>query len=343
GDWGKPKNIGTNINTRYDDDSPYLTKDGRTMYFSSRGHNTMGGYDIFVTKFDTIAKKWSKPENMGVPINTPDDDTYYRLSPDGSYAYLSSYRIGGYGEKDIYTINYIRNVTVKGHVYSMRDSTIIPGVELIFSGTRADKKVVSYRDVTKPDSGTYSVNLLSGRTYQVEVSKDGKQITTEQFEVPVITVEDSVIEKDFYVPFVDSTAIARFTFQNLYYDTDKSKLRPESIDELKQILKIMKDNPDLALSIEGHTDSRASDEYNMRLGRRRADSAYDYLVKNGISPKRLVTVTYGEKRPAVPNDSPENMQLNRRTEFKILPRQDQEQNQNQNQNQGGMNQNKNRR
>jgi outer membrane protein OmpA-like peptidoglycan-associated protein len=257
---------------------------------------------------------------MGYPINSPDDDAYYRLSPDGSYAYLSSYRMGGYGEKDIWTINFIRNVRIRGHVYNMRDSTVVPGVELVFSGQQADKKAISYRDVTKPDSGTYSVELLSGRTYQVAVTKDGNNIATEAFEVPVVTNDTTVIEKDFYVPFMDSVALKRFTFKKIYFDTDEHYLRPESVTELDNLLKVLKANPQINLSIDGHCDSRNSDEYNITLGDNRAKAAYDYLVKNGISDRRLMTVSYGERRPIAPNDSPENMQLNRRTEFNIVPR-----------------------
>lgn len=320
GNWGKPKSLGLVINSAEDDDSPYLSRDGKTMYFSSRGHNSMGGYDVFVSRFDSVSRKWSKPENMGYPINTPDDDAYYRLSPDGSYAYLSSYRMGGYGEKDIWTINFIRNVRIRGHVYNLRDSTVVPGVELVFSGQQADKKAISFRDVTKPDSGNYAVELLSGRTYQVAVTKDGNQIATEAFEVPVVTDDTTVIEKDFYVPFMDSTTMKRFTFKKIYYDTDEYFLRPESVQELDNIVKVLKANPQINLSIDGHCDSRNSDEYNMTLGDNRAKAAHDYLVKNGISDRRLMTVSYGERRPIAPNDSPENMQLNRRTEFNIVPR-----------------------
>ncbi|MBK0402101.1 PD40 domain-containing protein [Adhaeribacter sp. BT258] len=319
GDWGKPTSIGTTINTQYDDDSPYLSKDGKTLYFSSRGHNTMGGYDIFMTKYDSVARKWTKPENMGYPVNTPDDDTYYRLSPDGSYAYLSSYRIGGYGEKDIYTINYIRNVTIKGQVFSMRDSSTIPGVELVFNSQTADKRAISYRDITKPDSGNYSVNVLSGRKYSVVVTKDGKNITTEEFDVPVVTNDTTTIVKNFYVPYEDSSMVARaMKFKNIYFDTDKYKLRPESVRELDNIASVLKANPQVNISIEGHCDSRATDEYNMVLGDNRAKAAYEYLRKKGVSQARMVTVSYGERRPAVENDSPENMQLNRRTEFIVL-------------------------
>ncbi|UOQ51363.1 OmpA family protein [Hymenobacter cellulosivorans] len=318
GDWGAPKSLGNVVNTPFDDDSPYLSKDGKTLYFSSRGHNTMGGYDIFKSEYDSVGRTWGRPENMGYPVNTPDDDTYYRLSPDGSYAYLSSYRIGGYGEKDIYTINYIKNAIIRGKVYSQRDSTIIPGVELVFSGTQADKTALSYRDVTKPETGDYQVSVLSGRTYQVAVSKDGKNIETQEFAVPVSTSDSTVIEKNFYVPYVDTTSIAGVNFKKIYFDTDKYKLRPESIKELNNISGILKANPGLNISIEGHCDSRNTDEYNIVLGQNRADAAYNYLKKSGVAETRLTTVSYGERRPAATNDSPENMQLNRRVEFRPI-------------------------
>ncbi|TYZ07827.1 OmpA family protein [Hymenobacter lutimineralis] len=319
GDWGEAKTIGNAINTKYDDDSPFLSRDGKTLYFSSRGHNTMGGYDIFKSEWDSIGRKWSRAENMGYPINTPDDDSYYRLSPDGSYAYMSSYRIGGYGEKDIYTINYIKNAIIRGKVISAKDSvTVIPGVELVFSGTQADKTALSYRDVTKPDSGNYQVSVLSGRTYQVAVSKDGKSIETQEFAVPIVTADSTVIEKNFYVPYVDTTQTVATMFKKIYFDTDKYKLRPESITELNNITRILKANPGLNLSIEGHCDSRNTDEYNIVLGQNRADAAYNFLKKNGIAETRLVTTSYGERRPDAPNDSPENMQLNRRVEFRPI-------------------------
>ncbi|UOG76924.1 OmpA family protein [Hymenobacter tibetensis] len=316
GDWGPAKSMGSAINTKYDDDSPYLSRDGKTLYFSSRGHNTMGGYDIFKSEYDSIAKRWGRPENMGYPVNTPDDDTYYRLSPDGSYAYLSSYRIGGYGEKDIYTINYIKNATIRGKVFSQRDSTIIPGVELVFSGTQADKTALSYRDITKPGTGDYQVSVLSGRSYQVAVSKDGTNIITEEFAVPVSTNDSTVVEKNFYVPYVDTTS--QVAFKNIYFDTDKYKLRPESITELNNISAILKASPGVNISIEGHCDSRNTDEYNIVLGQNRSDAAYNYLKKSGIAETRMVTVSYGERRPAAANDSPENMQLNRRVEFRAI-------------------------
>jgi outer membrane protein OmpA-like peptidoglycan-associated protein len=317
-DWGTPKSLGANINTKYDDDSPYLSKDGKTLYFSSRGHNTMGGYDIFKSEYDEAGRKWGPAINMGYPVNTPDDDSYYRLSPDGSYAYLSSYRIGGYGEKDIYTINYIKNANIVGKVFSSKDSTtVIPGVELVFSGKQADNTALSFRDISKPD-GAYQVAVLSGRTYQVAVSKDGKNIETQEFAVPVSTNDSTTITKNFYINYVDTTSNNLFAAKNIYFDTDKYKLRPESITRLNEISQILMANPGINMSIEGHCDSRNTDEYNMVLGQNRANAAFNYLKKQGVAETRMTTVSYGERRPAAPNDSPENMQLNRRDEFKVV-------------------------
>ncbi|WP_242922688.1 OmpA family protein [Pontibacter liquoris] len=322
--WQTPKSLGATINTPYDDDSPYLAADG-TLFFASRGHNTIGGYDIFSAKYDSVARKWARPVNLGSPINTPDDDTYYRLAPDGSYAYLSSYRIGGYGEKDIYTISYIRPATIKGQVFSQQDSTVIPGVELVFNGLQADKRPISYRDVTRPDSGAYSVLVLSGRKYQVQVTKDNQLITTTEIELPVVLNDSTSLTRNFYVAYVDTTAATPagpLALQHILFETNKYTLQPQALRELDKIARILKQNPGVNISIQGNTDSRATAAYNMALGQRRADAAYDYLVKQGISPKRMVTVSYGERRPAAPNTSQKNMQQNRRTEFKVLPRED---------------------
>ncbi|AWM31935.1 OmpA family protein [Hymenobacter nivis] len=317
GDWGPAKSMGGAINTKYDDDSPYVSKDGKTLYFSSRGHNTMGGYDIFKSAYDSIGHKWGAPENMGYPINTPDDDSYYRLSPDGSYAYLSSYRIGGYGEKDIYTINYIKNATVKGKVFAKDSTTVIPGVELVFSGKQADNTPLSFRDVSKPD-GSYQVAMLSGRTYQVAVSKDGKNVETQEFAIPVSTNDSTTITKNFYIAYIDTSMSSMYPFSKIYFDTDKYKLRPESIVVLNDIAQKLVATPGLNIQVEGHCDSRNTDEYNMVLGQNRANAAKKYLVTKGVADTRLTTVSYGERRPAAPNDSPENMQLNRRDEFRVV-------------------------
>lgn len=320
GNWGKPRNLGGIINSAADEESPFLASDGKTLYFSSRGHKNMGGFDVFVSRFDSVSNKWSQPENLGYPINSPGDDLHYRLSPDGDHAYLSSYRMGGYGDKDIYAVSFIRPVQVRGYVYNSHDSTALSGVEVVFSGQQLDKKAISYRDVTKPGTGAFSVELLSGRTYQVALNKDGQNLSTTALDIPVVTSGAMVINQGFYVPYEDLMLSQQFAFNRIHFDLDEYMLRPEAIEELDRMLVVLKENPQINLSIDGHCDSRHTDAYNMVLGEKRAKATFDYLVKNGISERRLVTISYGERRPLAPNDSPENMELNRRVEFSIIPR-----------------------
>ena len=267
-----------------------------------------------------MAASGAGPRTWATPSTRPDADSYYRLAPDGTYAYLSSYRIGGYGEKDIYTISYIKNITVKGTVFSKRDSTqTIPGVELVFNGTQADKTAISFRDVTKDPGGDYQVKVLSARTYQVAVNKDGKNIETQEFAVPISLNDSTSITKNFYVDYIDTTALANSRFAKIYFDTDKYTLRPESIVALKNTASILKANTGINISIEGNCDSRNTDEYNMVLGQNRADAAKNYLVKQGGSQR---PPHYGELRRTPPRRpqrlAPENMQLNRRDEFRVV-------------------------
>ena len=194
---------------------------------------------------------------------------------------------------------------------------MLPGVELVFSGTQADKTPISFRDISKAD-GAYGVTVLSGRTYQVAVSKDGKNIETQEFAVPVSTNDTTTITKNFYVNYIDTTVVNGLAFKNIYFDTDKYFLRPESITELNKIAATLKSYAGVNISVEGHCDSRNTDEYNMVLGQNRAEAAYNYLTTQGIAQTRMATVSYGERKPMAPNDSEQNMQLNRRDEFKVV-------------------------
>ncbi|WP_439881627.1 OmpA family protein [Pontibacter sp. MBLB2868] len=337
GTWGEPKSLGQVINTPYDDDSPFLAQDG-TLFFSSKGHNTMGGFDIFSSKYDSVARRWSTPENMGTPINTPDDDTYYRLSPDGSYAYLSSYRIGGYGEKDIYTINYIRKVEVKGQLFTEGSNVPVQGMELVFKSEQADRKLLKYQDFTSLDSARFNVSLLSGRTYEVEVRKEGEVVATLELDVPMVLNTNTSLVHNFYLPqteilmatldtdtvssspevLTDLQKAEAFVFENLLFNTDSFMLRPESKDKLDEVARILMLKPELKISLEGHTDSRASSDYNNALSRNRVKAAYNYLIKQGVAPERMQKVSFGKDKPSVPNASASNMQLNRRVEIRVI-------------------------
>ncbi len=191
GNWSKPQNLGKTLNTSFDEDSPFLAPDGNTLYFTSRGHNTMGGYDVFASHVDPVTRTWAAPENLGYPVNSPDDDTYFRLSADGTTAYLSSYRMGGYGEKDIWSIDLSKEVIIKGKVTYLEDKTSPVGLEVNFSSQPQNNKALQYW-ATATTAGYFEVQVQSGRRYQLTFSRNGKVIGTQEYEVPA-TVADKVI------------------------------------------------------------------------------------------------------------------------------------------------------
>ncbi|QMU27954.1 PD40 domain-containing protein [Adhaeribacter radiodurans] len=197
GDWGKPKNLGKNINTSFDEDSPFLTADGKTLYFTSRGHATMGGSDVFVTHFNEASQTWSEPENMGYPVNSPDDDTYFRLSADGLTAYLSSYRMGGYGEKDIWSIDLSKSVLIRGLVSDQLEGSADSEIEVVFSSKPLHNKLLTYSVIITPGTRSFELPVQSGRTYKVTFSKNGQVFPTQECNVPATTNENVILEKGF--------------------------------------------------------------------------------------------------------------------------------------------------
>lgn len=447
GNWSKVKELKGNINTDFDDDAPYLTPDGKTMYFSSRGHKNMGGFDVFKSTLDENGN-WSTPENLGHPINTPDDDIYYYLLPNGTKGYIASYRSGGLGEKDIYEVAPIFGCIVKGLVTEDVTNKPVNGIKLFFSSTLKTTRPSSATDISK-DGGNYEVKVKSYNTYRIAVVKGNDTIKTETLEIPYKEKENEIIVKNIVIPYTapDTAVVAvkttknlthRYVFRNVYFDQSKSTLNDEArheldiaaeilrknpsaeviitgcaekfenkniadqraknatdylvskgiqpskikinkplvsstkgnnkhvkIDvklndklvmnfdpslipnaqigssfilrnvyfqtaryelssqgkiELDTLYNIMMDYPNLKIELSGHTDDVGSDEANLKLSEQRAKAAMDYLVKKGIQPSRLSYKGYGESNPYVPNDSPFNRQLNRRTEAKIINR-----------------------
>lgn len=243
GEWGAPQNLGEPINTAYDDDAPFISFDGEMLYFSSRGHDSMGGYDIFKSKAN--GDKWEEPINLGHPVNGPEDDAHLVLSPDNKIGYFVSADDAGYGDKDIYIL-------------------AAPKVTL------------------KP------------------LDKTGLTITK---------------PSDF-----DTTATAEkpdFFFQVLF-DFDQSRLRPKSVESAENLLKYLNDNPDVRIELSGHTCNIGSLAYNKALSTRRARAVANYLIERGIDANRIEVQGYSFERPSVPNNSPSNRALNRRTEFSVL-------------------------
>jgi outer membrane protein OmpA-like peptidoglycan-associated protein len=316
GHWDEPVNMGPQINTKYDEDAPYIHPDNKTLFFSSRGHRTMGGFDIFTTTWDEEKKQWSKPENAGYPINTADDDIYFIWSADGTKGYFSSWRPDTYGEKDLYVIHRpggTSNLLVlKGNIYDKETKKPVSAKITITDLTTHD---IDGQFVSNSETGKYVLALPHGKNLGIAVEADGYVFYSENFNFPANNPFFEM-KKDVYLDPIKVGSV--MVLKNIFFDFDLATLREASKSELERLDKFMTENPDISIEISGHTDSKGKDKYNQKLSESRAQSVVDYLVNRGISKDRLVAKGYGESKPVATNDTEEGRQLNRRTELKII-------------------------
>jgi outer membrane protein OmpA-like peptidoglycan-associated protein len=321
GDWGKAVNMGPAINTPYDEDAPFIHPDGRTLYFSSNGHNTMGGFDIFMSLLSDDGA-WSEPINIGYPINTPDDDIYYVVSPDGLKAYFSSFREDGVGEKDLYSAKFLDKKEIP--------LTLMDGFVYDESGKVAQDVVITVTDnVNEEVVGVYHTNsktgkflfiLVPGKNYNITYQAKDHLFYSENMEIP----KKSNYYEIHKAVSLDAIVVgSKIVLNNIFFDFDKATLRALSNVELKNLVMLMKSNPNMKVEISGYTDSKGSIEYNQTLSDARAQAVVGRLVENGISADRMKAKGYGKAAPAAANknsngtDNPEGRQLNRRVELKI--------------------------
>ncbi|GAB3582652.1 OmpA family protein [Hymenobacter daeguensis] len=340
-----PVNLGSAINTAYGEEGAFMSPDGKTLYFSSEGHNSMGGYDIFKSVFEN--GKWSTPENLGWPINTPDDDVFFVASASGRHGYYSSERPGGLGAKDIYRITFLgpekqpllseEDQLLASRLAPVKQTVLAPAVAVataqvtILKGTVTDdatkqpvdaaidlidnatgQTIANFR--SNATSGKYLVSLPSGTNYGIVVRQDGYLFHSENFDLPAGAAFAEVV-KD--IPLKKLEVGTVIVLRNIFFDTGKASLRPESTAELERLQKLLTETPALKLEMAGHTDDVGEAAMNQDLSQRRAQAVVTYLTQHGIAAARLSAVGYGETKPEVPNTSKLNRQLNRRTEFKV--------------------------
>lgn len=346
GEWGPARNLGMDINTKYSEEAVFMHPDGVTLYFSSKGHTTMGGYDIFKTRL--INGKWETPENLGYPINGPDDDVFFVVSGSGNRAYFASAKQGGFGETDLYKIiflgpekqpllntqdqllamaaNPVSNLKVentvevktakltllKGHI---RDAKTDLPIEATIDLIDNDKNTILATFKSNSSTGRYLVTLPSGKNYGISVKKENYLFHSENFNLP---------ENADFQEFVLDIALKKIeignsiVLRNIFFDSDKATIRNESNGELERLVKLLRENPSIKIELASHTDSDGGLEYNDKLSNTRSSSVVDYLIGKGIPSTRLVARGYGETKPIAANDNKDGKQKNRRTEFKIL-------------------------
>ncbi len=348
GKWGKAVNLGPTINTKYGEEGVFIHPDGKTLYFSSQGHKSMGGYDIFKSVFDDKTKTWSEPENIGYPVNTADDDVFFVVSASGKHGYYSSFNAKGYGEKDIYMVTFLgpeKPMTLNNEdnllasiAAPVKETVIAPIMQIkeaqltILKGVITDdltkkpleatieiidnsKNEVIASFTSNSSTGKYLVSLPAGKNYGIAVKKENYLFHSENFDIPAVAAFQEVT-KD--VALKNIAVGSKIILKNIFFDFDKATLRPESTNELERLTKLLNDVPTLKIEISGHTDSKGADDYNKKLSNSRAKAVVDYLITKGISADRLTSVGYGEEQPIATNDTDDGRQLNRRTEFKIL-------------------------
>lgn len=350
GKWGKPENIGSTINTEYDEIGVFMHPDGRTMYFISDGHKTMGGYDIFKTELQDDGS-WSEPQNIGYPINTPEDDMYFTMAGSGTQAYIASTRRGGLGGLDIYAVTFLgpekklqistennliavkanpiqqefvmeksveiktaRLTVVKGLVYEV-NSNPKKFLDALIEITDNATGQILFTNNANSATGKFLIPLPSGKNYGIAVKKDGYLFYSANFDVPQ-TSEYQEINLD--IPLMPIKKDSKIVLRNVFFDTDKSSLKPMSYAELDNLVKIMNDNPKIKIEIGGHTDNVGTKAYNQRLSQARAEAVVNYLLSKKIASDRMSFKGYAFDEPIDTNDTPEGRAQNRRVEFKIV-------------------------
>lgn len=317
GVWGEPINLGPNINSPGNESSPFIHPDQETLYFSSNGRDGLGGMDLYLSRKDKNGH-WGKAVNLGYPINTYADESTLSVDRTGRTAYFSSSKLGGRGGLDIYSFELYEAARpqlvsfMNGVVRDAHDHTPLQAHFELVDLSTAQTTVESFSDAV---NGSFLVCLPAGKTYALNVSKDGYLFHSEHF-----ALEDAHA----LTPLYKEIALSRvhkgesMVLRNIFFATDHYALDTTSFAELNRLLRFLKEQPQWRIEISGHTDNTGRETYNVQLSEQRAKSVAQYLIERGIDPGRIETVGYGSSKPVATNETAEGRSQNRRTEIKML-------------------------
>ncbi|RLD41218.1 MAG: hypothetical protein DRI86_13770 [Bacteroidetes bacterium] len=318
GSWGKVRNLGSVINSKGAEMTPFIHPDGKTLYFASDGRMGMGGFDFFYSKKNSKGQ-WTEPVNMGYPINDYKDQMGILINSTGNMAYISSGKKGGMGGYDIYSFDLYdeaRPVSVnymKGIVYSAKTKRPIKAkIELYNLNT--NKLIIESE--SDDVNGDFLVVIPSGSLLGLNVSKNGYLFYSEQFKITDGHSSKKPFLKNIYLKPIELNQ--RIILNNVFFETASFELKEQSSSELYKVKELIAHNPRVRIEISGYTDDVGNKKDNILLSQKRAKSVYDYLLSIGTSSKNLVYKGYGENNSIADNKTEEGRKENRRTELKVV-------------------------
>lgn len=298
GEWEAAINLGPKVNTAYDEESPFIHIDGKTLYFSSKGHNSMGGFDLFDTKVDPKTGIVTAPtENLGFPINTFADETFISWSADGLRAYFSSVREGGMGEEDIYLLTRPKEeeathvVIFRGKIKDAVSKTPVGGTITIVD-EETEKVVATF--TANSSSGKFLFVLEPGKNYAIEVEAPKHMFHSENINIPVSKGFQMITDSIFLEVPKPGHKVALF---NIFFDEHTAKLKLDSHYELTKIVNLLTNHKSMKIQIMGHVFTEKDVESNMKLSEERAKAVVDYLKAKGIAATRLSSKPMGNTAP----------------------------------------------
>lgn len=316
GKWGDPINLGPNINTKYDEQSPFIHPDNETLYFSSDGWTGMGDKDLFISRADSLGE-WGAAINLGYPINTYGEERGLTINANGTKAYFSSNNFNGYGGFDIYSFEIPNSIKpkptnyIKGKVFDAVTKKPLDALVDILDLKTGNSLHASYAN--KID-GTFLAALPNNKIYGLNVTQNGYLFYSENFSVERYKPGDPIILS---IPLHKIEVGNKVVLKNIFFDSNKFEIKDESKSELAILIDFLTDNPRVKIEIRGYTDNVGDDKSNLILSQNRAKSVYIYLVKSGINADRLTSKGFGKEDAISDNNTVSGRANNRRTEFVI--------------------------
>ncbi|WP_345372324.1 OmpA family protein [Algivirga pacifica] len=333
--WGIPTPI-TTLNTPYNEESPVISKDGTQLYFCSQGHNSIGGYDVFVSELKDGV--WQAPENLGIPVNTPFNELYLSMGPSGQSLYLSSDRPEGQGLFDLYSAFLPKTNRTPTLEYRSVDSTFqlaenqdldhlrpyTLGQDLIYGSLKGKQATeVIQATVTVADINSQQVIkelTTENNRFALLLPKEGSyaiNIAADNYLFHSVNV-NAALNKFLSIELQPIAIGRRMVLNNLFYEVGGSRLTKASLFELKQIARFLALHPELKVEISGHTDTTGDETFNVKLSHLRAEEVIKFLMKEGVKRYRIKAFGYGSQQPIRDNTTEEGRSENRRIELKII-------------------------